>query len=72
MGWARTDRMKAGLFDRPRRATYVLSQSGKDLLSNPSAAIDAEFLRSYEQFKAGQWKTFRELPVVRMVASMTT
>jgi hypothetical protein len=47
-------------------------KSGKDLLSNPSAAIDAEFLRSYEQLMAGQWKTFRALPVVRMVASMTT
>ena len=50
MGWARTYLMKAGLLDRPRRATYVISQSGKDLLSNPPAAIDAEFLRSYEQF----------------------
>lgn len=50
MGWARTYLMKAGLLDRPRRATYVISQSGKDLLSNPPAAIDADFLRSYEQF----------------------
>lgn len=50
MGWARTYLMKAGLLDRPRRATYVISQSGKDLLSNPPAAIDAGFLRSYEQF----------------------
>ena len=50
MGWARTYLMKAGLLERPRRATYVISQSGKDLLSNPPAAIDTEFLRSYEQF----------------------
>jgi len=50
MGWARTYLFKAGLIERPRRATYVISQSGKDLLSNPPAAIDAEFLRSYEQF----------------------
>jgi len=50
MGWARTYLYKAGLIERPRRATYVISQSGKDLLSNPPAAIDAEFLRSYEQF----------------------
>jgi len=50
MGWARTYLYKAGLIERLRRATYVISQSGKDLLSNPPAAIDAEFLRSYEQF----------------------
>ena len=50
MGWARTYLYKAGLIKRPRRATYVISQSGKELLSNPPAAIDAEFLRSYEQF----------------------
>lgn len=50
MGWARTYLFKAGLIERPRRATYVISQSGKELLLNPPAAIDADFLRSYEQF----------------------
>jgi restriction system protein len=50
MGWARTYLFKAGLIERPRRATYVISQSGKQLLLNPPASIDADFLRSYEQF----------------------
>jgi len=50
MGWARTYLFKAGLIERPRRATYVISQSGKQLLLNPPAAIDADFLRSYDQF----------------------
>ncbi len=50
MGWARTYLFKAGLIGRPRRATYVISQSGKELLLNPPAAIDADFLRSYDQF----------------------
>jgi restriction system protein len=50
MGWARTYLFKAGLIDRPRRATYVISQRGKELLLNPPAAIDADFLRSYDQF----------------------
>ena len=50
MGWARTYLFKAGLIERPRRATYVISQSGKELLLNPPAAIDADFLRSYDQF----------------------
>jgi restriction system protein len=50
MGWARTYLFKAGLIDRPRRATYAISQRGKELLLNPPAAIDADFLRSYDQF----------------------
>jgi len=50
MGWAFTYLFKAGLIERPRRATYVISQSGKQLLLYPPASIDADFLRSYEQF----------------------
>lgn len=50
MGWARTYLFKAGLLERPRRATYVISQSGKDLMMDPPDAIDPEFLRSYGQF----------------------
>jgi restriction system protein len=50
MGWARTYLFKAGLIERPRRATYVISQNGKELLLNPPDAIDADFLRSYDQF----------------------
>ena len=50
MGWARTYLFKAGLLDRPRRATYAISETGKKLLSNPPAEINVDFLRSYEQF----------------------
>jgi len=50
MGWARTYLFKAGLIERPRRATYVISQIGKELLVNPPESIDACYLRSYEQF----------------------
>ena len=50
MGWARTYLFKAGLIERPQRATYVISQSGKELLLNPPSGIDADFLRSYDQF----------------------
>lgn len=50
MGWARTYLFKAGLIERPRRATYVISQTGKAVLVNPPTAINADFLRSYEQF----------------------
>lgn len=51
MGWARTYLFKAGLIDRPRRATYAISQSGKQLLLNPPATINTDFLRTYDQFK---------------------
>jgi restriction system protein len=50
MGWARTYLLKAGLIERPRRATYVIAQNGKELLLNPPSAIDADFLRSYDEF----------------------
>ena len=50
MGWARTYLFKAGLIERPRRATYVVSQSGKELLMNPPEAIGVDFLRSYSKF----------------------
>jgi len=50
IGWARTYLFKAGLLDRPRRATYAISETGKELLANPPAKIDVDFLRSYQQF----------------------
>jgi restriction system protein len=50
MGWARTYLFKAGLLDRPRRATYAISEAGKKLLANPPSEINVDFLRSYEQF----------------------
>lgn len=50
MGWARTYLFMAGLIERPRRATYVISQSGKQLLTNPPDSIDEKLLRSYEGF----------------------
>ena len=50
IGWARTYLFKAGLLDRPRRATYAISETGKKLLANPPAEINVDFLRSYEQF----------------------
>lgn len=35
MGWARTYLFKAGLIERPRRATYAITETGKKLLANP-------------------------------------
>lgn len=47
---ARIYLFKAGLIERPRRATFIISQSGKELLLNPPSDTDADFLRSYDQF----------------------
>jgi len=51
MGWARTYLFKAGLIQRPRRATYSISDSGKKVLLNPPASIDEDFLSSFDEFK---------------------
>ncbi len=51
VGWARTYLFKAGLIQRPRRATYSISESGKKVLLNPPASIDEEFLSSFDDFK---------------------
>ena len=50
IGWAITFLFKAGLLERPHQATYVISETGKQLLLNPPLEIDAEFLRLYEEF----------------------
>jgi restriction system protein len=50
MGWAITYLFKAGLLERPRRATYAINQRGKDILLDPPVALDADFLKSYDQF----------------------
>lgn len=50
MGWARTYLFKAGLLNRPRRATYAISDAGKTLLANPPSEINVDFLKSYDQF----------------------
>jgi restriction system protein len=50
LGWAISFLFTAGLLERPGRATYVISETGKQLLLRPPVEIDAEFLRSYEEF----------------------
>ncbi len=50
MGWARTYLFKAGLLERPRRATYAISETGKNVLLNPPASIDVDFLSSFQGF----------------------
>jgi restriction system protein len=50
MGWAITFLYKACLLKRPRRAIYIISEIGKQVLLEEPVEIDAEFLRSYGDF----------------------
>jgi restriction system protein len=50
IGWAIAFLFNAGLLKRPDRATYVISEAGKQLLLSHPIEINSEFLRSYEEF----------------------
>jgi restriction system protein len=51
MGLAITLLYKACLLKRPRRAIYIISEIGKQVLLEHPVEIDAEFLRPYDDFK---------------------
>jgi len=50
MGLAITFLYKACLLKRPRRTFYIISEIGKQVLLEHPVEIDAEFLRSYDNF----------------------
>jgi restriction endonuclease Mrr len=50
MGWAITFLYKACLLKRPRREIYIISEIGTQVLLEHPVEIDAEFLRSYDNF----------------------
>jgi len=50
LGWAISFLFTAGLLERPGRATYVISETGKQLLLSAPKGIDADFLRPYGEF----------------------
>nr|WP_196796883.1 restriction endonuclease [Sporosarcina sp. P33] len=52
IGWARTYLKKAGLLENVRRATFVITEDGEKVLSDPSITkIDNRFLMRYETFR---------------------
>jgi restriction system protein len=51
VGWAKTYLKKAGLIDSPQRATFVISEKGKEILSQNPARIDTKFLRQFPEFQ---------------------
>ena len=50
MGWAITFLYKACILKRPRREIYIISEIGKQVLLENPVEIDAEFLRSHDDF----------------------
>jgi restriction system protein len=50
VGWAKTYLKKAGLLKSPSRATFVITELGKQTLSQNPHRIDAKYLRQFPAF----------------------
>lgn len=54
VGWAKTYLKKAGLLDSPKRATFIITDLGLDILKQNPERIDAKFLRQFPSFREFQ------------------
>lgn len=52
IGWAKTYLTKSGLLESTRRAYFVITERGKQALSDPHAVIDNAYLKQFEEFNA--------------------
>lgn len=52
IGWAKTYLTKSGLLESTRRAHFVITERGKQALSDPHAVIDNAYLKQFEEFNA--------------------
>jgi len=50
VGWAKTYLKKAGLLDSPKRATFVITELGRQTLAKKPDRIDAKYLRQFPAF----------------------
>jgi restriction system protein len=50
VGWAKTYLKKAGLLDSPKRATFVITDIGRQTLANNPEKVDAKYLRQFPSF----------------------
>jgi restriction system protein len=50
VGWAKTYLKKAGLLDSPKRATFVITDAGLEVLKKNPERIDTKFLRQFPSF----------------------
>ena len=65
--WAVTYLAKAGLVTRPRHGYFVITSSGKKVLSNPPEEISGDFLMQFDGFRKfkTEKKARRSRPTVR-------
>lgn len=50
VGWAKTYLKKAGMLDSPKRATFVITDLGKQTLAKKPDKIDTKYLRQFPAF----------------------
>ncbi|MFN8777609.1 MAG: winged helix-turn-helix domain-containing protein, partial [Flavobacteriales bacterium] len=50
VGWAKTYLKKAGLLDSTRRAFFVITDLGRQVLAQKPESIDARFLKQFDSF----------------------
>jgi len=50
VGWAKTYLKKAGLLDSPKRATFIITDLGRETLSKNPDRIDAKYLKQFPAF----------------------
>jgi restriction system protein len=50
VGWAKTYLKKAGLLSSPKRATFIITDTGRKALSKKPERIDARYLRQFPAF----------------------
>jgi restriction system protein len=49
--WALTYLVQAGLIKRPRRAHFIITESGRDVLANEVDKLNLKYLRSFPDFQ---------------------
>lgn len=52
IGWARTYLTKAGLLEVTRRAHFVITERGREAISNSNTVIDNNYLKQFDEFIA--------------------
>lgn len=50
VGWAKMYLKKAGLVDSPKRATFIITERGKQTLAKKISSIDNKYLRQFPEF----------------------
>lgn len=72
LGWADTYLVKAGLLERPARATFLITPEGQKVLQEDPAVIDPSFLERYESFRAFKGYSAPGQPVHETEQTMQT